>query len=105
MADRPERTVRVRTREGRVLPLPSEIVRNSSTFVCTPETEIEVLLDHRFTRKRLDAGDLEIVDGDAAALGLPEVRVEGAVPPPDDEEPTVERGLLGSIFHRGDRKE
>lgn len=74
MAEKTERTVRVRMREGMVMPLPSEIVRNSSTFVCTPETPIEVLLDHRFTRKRLESGDFEIVDGDPTALGLPETR-------------------------------
>lgn len=116
--DKPERTVRVRMREGLILPLPSEIVRNSSTFVCTPETPIEVLLDHRFTRKRLEAGDFEIVDGDPSELGLPETdanrrRAIGNTEPPFDvrddganapsqpaAEPGERSGFLGSLLHR-----
>jgi hypothetical protein len=94
-----ERTVRVRMREGLIMPLPSEIVRNSSTFICTPETPIEVLLDHRFTRKRLESGDFEIVGDDPAQLGLPESRRAAAAPPVDDEpEPVTEE--RGSLFSR-----
>lgn len=79
-----ERTVRVRMREGLTMPLPRDIVRNSAVFVCTPETPIEVLLDHRFTRRRLESGDFEIVDADPRLLGLPE-SPSTPLPPPHDE--------------------
>lgn len=78
MSDKPERTIKVRMREGMVMPLPSEIVRNSSTFICTSEQPLEVVLDHRFTRRRLESGDFEIVDGDASELGLPESSADAA---------------------------
>lgn len=52
------KTIRVRMAPGLTMPLPSGVGIDTTVEVMTSETEVEVLRDSRFIRRRLACGDL-----------------------------------------------
>lgn len=99
MPDQKPKTIRVRMAPGLSMPLPSGIGVDTTVTVMTPETPVDVLLDSRFVRRRLEMGDFVLVD-DAVPEAVPAVAPPPPLPPPPD----LGAGIVTSARNRKDKE-
>lgn len=99
MPDQKPKTIRVRMAPGLTMPLPSGVGVDTTVTVMTPETPVDVLLDSRFVRRRLEMGDFVVVE-DAVPEAVP-VAAPPPLPPPPDP---ASSGILTSARTRKDKE-